>query len=114
MQDNDPLARAQRLLTRRSLVAFDLDKTVLHQGVKNELQTFTITVCQTLIQLTVQQHNIAAVTGNDLHQLSSRFLRTLVDELCRHKQLHLLALVHLVRAAPTAAAPVHPPHAGDR
>ena len=90
-----PLERAQRLLTRRSLVAFDLDKTVLHQGHKNELHTFCLSVCQTLIQLTIQRHNIAAVTGNDLHQLSSRFVKTLVEELCRHKQLQLLELVHL-------------------
>ena len=87
--------RARRLLTRRSLVAFDLDKTVLHQGQQSELHTFTMSVCQTLIQLTMQGHNIAAVTGNDLHQLSSRFLKTLVEELCRHRQLQLLPLVHL-------------------
>ena len=36
--------RAQSLLTRRSLIAFDLDKTVLHQGHHSELQTFTMSV----------------------------------------------------------------------
>lgn len=92
---NAPVQRAKRLLTRRSLVAFDLDKTVLHQGEKRELQTFTTSVCQTLIQLTLQRHNIAAVTGNDLHQLSCRFVRTLVEELCRQRKLELLSLVHL-------------------
>ncbi len=90
MDDTEPLVRAQRLLTRRSLIAFDLDKTVLHQGDESELHTFTTTVCQTLIQLTLQRHNLAAVTGNDLHQLSSRFLISFVEELCRHKQLQLL------------------------
>lgn len=92
--DEPPLARAQRLLTRRSLIAFDLDKTVLHQGHQSELHTFTTSVCQTLIQLTVQRYNIAAVTGNDLHQLSGRFFKALVEELCRHRQLQLLASVH--------------------
>lgn len=92
--DEPPLARAQRLLTRRSLIAFDLDKTVLHQGHQSELHTFTMSVCQTLIQLTMQQYNIAAVTGNDLHQLSGRFVKALVEELCRHRQLQLLASVH--------------------
>ena len=92
--DEPPLARAQRLLTRRSLVAFDLDKTVLHQGHQSELHTFTTSVCQTLIQLTIQRYNIAAVTGNDLHQLSGRFVKALVEELCRQRQLHLLASVH--------------------
>lgn len=87
--------RAERLLTRRSLIAFDLDKTVLHQGHHSELRTFTMSVCQTLIHLAVQQYNISAVTGNDLHQLSSRFVKALVEELCRYKQLQLLAHVHL-------------------
>ena len=87
--------RAQRLLTRRSLIAFDLDKTVLHQGHHSELQTFTMSVCQTLIQLAAQQYNISAVTGNDLHQLSSRFMRAFVEELCRHRQLQLLSVMHL-------------------
>ena len=54
-----------------------------------------MSVCQTLIQLLMQGFNIAAVTGNDLHQLSARFAKTLVQELCRHKQLQLLARVHL-------------------
>ena len=87
--------RAQRLLTRRSLIAFDLDKTVLHQGHQSELQTFTMSVCQTLIQLAAQRYNISAVTGNDLHQLSSRFMRAFVEELCRHQQLQLLSVMHL-------------------
>eukprot|EP00966_Prymnesium_polylepis_P178930 4142894-Prymnesium_polylepis.1 len=61
MLDADsPLERAQRLLTRRSLIAFDLDKTVLHQGHKDELHTFTVSICQTLIQLTMQRHNSAS------------------------------------------------------
>jgi hypothetical protein len=90
-----PRERAQRLLTRRSLIAFDLDKTVLHQGHHSELQTFTMSVCQTLIHLAVQRYNISAVTGNDLHQLSSRFMKTLVEELCRHQQLQLLSVMHL-------------------
>jgi len=87
--------RAQRLLTRRSLIAFDLDKTVLHQGHHSELQTFTTSVCQTLIQLAAQRYNISAVTGNDLHQLSSRFMKAFVEELCRHQQLQLLSVMHL-------------------
>ena len=92
---DEPRERAQRLLTRRSLIAFDLDKTVLHQGHHSELQTFTMSVCQTLIHLAVQRYNISAVTGNDLHQLSSRFMKTLVEELCRHQQLQLLSVMHL-------------------
>ena len=88
-REDEPRERAQRLLTRRSLIAFDLDKTVLHQGHHSELQTFTMSVCQTLIHLAVQRYNISAVTGNDLHQLSSRFLKTLVEELCRHQQLQV-------------------------
>ena len=87
--EDKPRERAQRLLTRRSLIAFDLDKTVLHQGHQSELQTFTMSVCQTLIHLAVQRYNISAVTGNDLHQLSSRFMKTLVEELCRHQQLQV-------------------------
>ena len=93
--EDKPRERAQRLLTRRSLIAFDLDKTVLHQGHQSELQTFTMSVCQTLIHLAVQRYNISAVTGNDLHQLSSRFMKTLVEELCRHQQLQLLSVMHL-------------------
>ena len=94
-REDEPRERAQRLLTRRSLIAFDLDKTVLHQGHHSELQTFTMSVCQTLIHLAVQRYNISAVTGNDLHQLSSRFMKTLVEELCRHQQLQLLSVMHL-------------------
>jgi hypothetical protein len=95
MQGDDARERAQRLLTRRSLIAFDLDKTVLHQGHQREMQTFAVSVCQTLIHLATQRYNISAVTGNDLHQLSSRFMKTLVEELCRHRQLELLSVIHL-------------------
>ena len=77
------------------LIAFDLDKTVLHQGHQREMQTFAVSVCQTLIHLATQRYNISAVTGNDLHQLSSRFMKTLVEELCRHRQLELLSVIHL-------------------
>ena len=84
------MERAQRLLTRRALIAFDLDKTVLHQGQLGELETFTSSVCQTLIDLASQGYNISAVTGNDMHQLSCRFAKSLIEELCRHRRLQLL------------------------
>ncbi|MBN1584128.1 MAG: hypothetical protein JXA89_25690 [Anaerolineae bacterium] len=91
----DPIEWAKDRLTRRSLIAFDLDKTVLEQGEQDELQQFTWSICQTLIHLAEQGFHISAVTGNSLSRLSAKFVNALVRELCRYRRLSLLSQFHL-------------------
>lgn len=78
----------------RSLVAFDVDKTVLHQGDPNELGRFRAGLAKTLVHLARLGFNLAAVTGNSLAQLSTRFALGLVQELCTTKELALISKFH--------------------
>eukprot|EP00929_Paragymnodinium_shiwhaense_P071437 TRINITY_DN36312_c0_g1_i1.p1 TRINITY_DN36312_c0_g1~~TRINITY_DN36312_c0_g1_i1.p1 ORF type:complete len:567 (+),score=99.86 TRINITY_DN36312_c0_g1_i1:65-1765(+) len=78
----------------RSVVAFDVDKTVLHQGDANELQRFRQGIGPTLVSLARHGLKLAAVTGNDLENLSKRFLKGLVEELCFQQSLELLYHFH--------------------
>lgn len=78
----------------RSLVAFDVDKTVLHQGKEDELALFRHGICRTLIRAAQHGLLLAAITGNSLQQLASRFLKALVEELCTQGVLELLCNFH--------------------
>ena len=64
--------------TARSLLAFDVDKTVLHQGDPQELELFRTGIGRTLLELAGLGFKLAAVTGNSLAQLSSRYLKVLL------------------------------------
>mmetsp|Transcript_81986 Transcript_81986/g.198721 ORF Transcript_81986/g.198721 Transcript_81986/m.198721 type:complete len:561 (+) Transcript_81986:80-1762(+) len=79
----------------RSLVAFDVDRTVLHQGDPNELQTFRVGVGRTLIRLARLGFKLAAITGNSISALSERFLVALLQELCEQRSLDLLGQFHM-------------------
>lgn len=90
-----PLQWAKEKLTRGSLIAFDLDKTVLEQGNPDEIEIFERSICYTIIHLVDQGYNIAAVTGNSFEQLSKRFTKSLIKELCHYRKLELLDRFHL-------------------
>lgn len=94
-QKNNALEWAKEKLTKRGLIAFDLDKTVMEQGDPNEIKMFVWSICHTLIHLADQGYRISAVTGNSLEQLSSRFTKALLSELSRFRKLELLSQFHL-------------------
>jgi hydroxymethylpyrimidine pyrophosphatase-like HAD family hydrolase len=94
-KQTEALEWAKKILTNGSLIAFDLDKTVLEQGSPNEIRMFIWSICHTLIHLADQGYNISAVTGNSLEQLSKRFSKALIKELCRYRRLDLLKRFHL-------------------
>ena len=76
-------------------MAFDLDKTVLAQGDAEEREHFLDNICGTLIHLAVDGFHIAAVTGNSMEELATRFGAWLVEELARKHKTHLLYRFHL-------------------
>uniref|UniRef100_A0A7S4QX01 Uncharacterized protein n=1 Tax=Alexandrium monilatum TaxID=311494 RepID=A0A7S4QX01_9DINO len=78
----------------QSLVAFDVDKTVLHQGEPDEIERFLAGVGQTLANLAELGFNLAAVTGNSLSQLSSRFMQAVVQALCARRKLKCIQQFH--------------------
>lgn len=79
---------------RRSLIAFDVDGTVLHQGCPDELERFRNGIGITLIRLASHGFRLAAITGNSLAQLSTRFVMVLIQELCARRALELLHEFH--------------------
>lgn len=78
----------------RSVIAFDVDRTVLHQDLAEELNLFREGVGQSLIRLARLGFNLAAITGNSLSQLSCRFLTVLIEELCATREIQLLTSFH--------------------
>jgi len=82
--------------TTLSLIAFDVDKTVLHQGNPREKEIFTQEggLADALVELARMGFNIAAVTGNSLSQLSARFLDYIIEVLCSKHLLTLVARFH--------------------
>jgi len=78
----------------RSLVAFDVDKTVLHQGIPDELERFKKGICQVLLKLARLNIHLAAVSGNSVSAISKRLLKALLEELCEQRCLHLLTQFH--------------------
>ncbi|CAK0839056.1 unnamed protein product, partial [Prorocentrum cordatum] len=70
--------------------------TVLHQGDARELERFRAQggLAQTMVRLARLDFRLAAITGNSLTQLTMRFLRALVEELCEQRVLRLLSRFH--------------------
>lgn len=85
---------ARRLITEKCLIAADIDKTVLAQGVDEERQQFLENIAPQLLRAAAIGTNLAFLTGNSMHELSSRFLKWLIDHLCHTDHLELLSRFH--------------------
>jgi hydroxymethylpyrimidine pyrophosphatase-like HAD family hydrolase len=85
---------ARRLITEKCLIAADVDKTVLEQGHNRERQQFLDKVAPQLLLAASYGTNLAFLTGNSIHEFSSRFLRWLIDQLCHTDHLELLDRFH--------------------
>ncbi|HEX6186297.1 MAG TPA: hypothetical protein VFZ44_20575 [Pyrinomonadaceae bacterium] len=88
--------RARRLITQRCLIATDIDKTVLIQGQghSTERKEFLATIAPQMLIAARNGTNIALLTGNSMHELSSRFLKGLIEHLCHTNYIGLLNQFH--------------------
>ncbi|HXM51027.1 MAG TPA: hypothetical protein VN956_24495 [Pyrinomonadaceae bacterium] len=94
MRSADLNTQARRLITERCLIAADVDKTVLTQGHERERQQFLDRVAPQLLLAASHGTNLAFLTGNSMHEFSSRFLKWLIDQLCHTDHLELLDRFH--------------------
>src|ERR1044072_7621378 len=88
--------QARRLITERCLIATDIDKTILIQGLgyDDEREQFLINIAPQLLQAASYGTNLALLTGNSMDELSSRLLKGLIDHLCHTNRLTLLKNFH--------------------
>ena len=85
---------AKRVVTARCLIAADIDQTLLFTGADRERQHFLENVAPELLRAASLGVNLAFLTGNSMHELSSRFLRWLVEQLSHTGRLELLDRFH--------------------
>jgi len=74
---------ARKSITERCLIAADVDKTLIDQSGNedDERKFFQEEIAPGLIKAARMGTHIAAITGNSMHQLSSRFFTWVIDEL---------------------------------
>lgn len=87
-------AEARRIITGRCLIAADVDKTILLQGEDKERQVFLAEVAPQLVRAASLGAHLAFLTGNSMHELTSRFLSWLIAQLCFTDDLNLLSRFH--------------------
>jgi hypothetical protein len=85
---------AVRRTARRCLIAADVDKTVVEQGNPNERSEFLTLVAPKLVVAAENGLNLAFLTGNSMKELSERFLKWLIQQLCLTGHLSLLSQFH--------------------
>ena len=87
---------ARRLITGRCLIATDIDKTILRQtdDENQEKMDFFRQVAPQLVEAARLGANIAFLTGNSMHQMCSRVLKWLVEQLCLTNDLKLIGQFH--------------------
>jgi len=85
---------AKQLITRPCLLAADIDQTLLVKGADRERQHFLVSLAPQLLQSAALGASLAFLTGNSMHELSSRFLRWLIDQLVHTGRLELLERFH--------------------
>jgi hydroxymethylpyrimidine pyrophosphatase-like HAD family hydrolase len=84
---------ATRLVAGRCLIASDIDRTLLSHNA-DEAPEFFRTVAPHLVHAAQLGTHVAVLTGNSVHQLVSRFLDLLVQELCHCQRLEVLGQFH--------------------
>lgn len=85
---------AVRRTARRCLIAADVDKTVVEQGSPMERSEFLTLVAPKLVVAAQNGINLAFLTGNSMKELSERFLKWLIQQLCLTGHLELLNQFH--------------------
>jgi hypothetical protein len=85
---------AVRRIARRCLIAADVDKTVVEQGSPMERSEFLTLVAPKLVVAAQNGVNLAFLTGNSMKELSERFLKWLIQQLCLTGHLRLLSQFH--------------------
>lgn len=85
---------AKRMITQTCLIAADVDQTLLVKGAERERQHFLETLAPELLRAAALGVNLAFLTGNSMHELSSRFLTWLIDQLLHTSRLELLERFH--------------------
>jgi hydroxymethylpyrimidine pyrophosphatase-like HAD family hydrolase len=94
MADMSTEEEARRILTARCLLAADIDKTIVAQGSEREKQDFLRLVGPQLIQAAKLGTNLAFISGNAMEELTGRFLRWLLHQLCYLDEMELLSQFH--------------------
>jgi hydroxymethylpyrimidine pyrophosphatase-like HAD family hydrolase len=84
----------KQLITNPCLIAADIDNTILKHGDSNERHEFFLNQAPELIKAAGNGTNLAVITGNSLEELSSRFLRYLLDYLIIISDIKLLSRFH--------------------
>jgi len=85
---------AARRTACRCLIAADVDKTVVEQGSPLERSEFLTLVAPKLVVAAQNGVNLAFLTGNSMKELSERFLKWLIQQLCLTGHLTLLDKFH--------------------
>jgi hydroxymethylpyrimidine pyrophosphatase-like HAD family hydrolase len=85
---------AIRRTARGCLIAADVDRTVVEQGDTKERSEFLTLVAPKLVVAAQNGMNLAFLTGNSMKELSERFLKWLVQQLCLTGHLSLLSQFH--------------------
>ncbi|MGD0128461.1 MAG: hypothetical protein ABSF46_24140 [Terriglobia bacterium] len=111
MPVNEFTSEAKRLITERCLIAADIDQTLLVKGADRERQHFLETLAPELLRAAALGVNLAFLTGNSMHELSSRFLSWLIDQLVHTGRLDLLERFHFF--SNSAGVYAHFPALGD-
>ena len=83
----------RRTIAARCLVAADVDKTILGQN-ESERSQFLRHVAPQLLDSARLGIKLAVLTGNSMPQLTERFLKWLLEQLCHADDLALLGQFH--------------------
>lgn len=84
---------ARKTIAARCLIAADVDKTILAQT-ETERSHFFQQVAPELLNSARLGMHLAVLTGNSMEELTERFLKWLVEQLCHSDDLALLGQFH--------------------
>lgn len=94
MSLGDFSGQAKRLITAGSLIAADIDQTLLVKGAERERQHFLESVAPELLRAASLGANLAFLTANSMHELSSRFLQWLIAQISHIGRWEVLDRFH--------------------
>ncbi|MBN2286159.1 MAG: hypothetical protein JXI43_06905 [Tissierellales bacterium] len=83
------------IITYKCLIAADVDKTYVEQGNANEREAFLLNLAPQLNKAAILGTSLALITGNSMHELTTKFLKWYIKELCTTKTLNTLTKLHL-------------------
>jgi hypothetical protein len=88
--------QTRRLITEKCLIAADVDQTILsHVNDRNEERlAFFRRIAPQLVESARLGAHVGFVTGNSMHELTSRFLDSLVHHLCHTGDLAVISRFH--------------------